>query len=127
MLECQSAACLRGTLALGANLWYIGASEGWPMTRDEALERLKKSESNLKKVGVTHLFMFGSTARGEAQPDSDIDLFFDYEIGKVGLYELMDIKELATKILGTETDMIPRDGLHHVLRARIEASAIQVF
>ena len=97
------------------------------MTRDEALDRLKRSELDLKKAGVKHLYMFGSTARGEARPDSDVDLFFDYEIGKIGLYELMDIKELASEILDTKTDMIPRDGLHRFLRDRIEASAIQVF
>lgn len=97
------------------------------MTRDEAMERLKKSEFDLRKAGVTHLYMFGSTARGEARQDSDVDLFFDYEVGKIGLYELMDIKELASAILGTKTDMIPRDGLHHFLRERIEASAVQVF
>jgi hypothetical protein len=39
----------------------------------------------------------------------------------------MDIKEFAAEILGTATDMIPRRGLHRVLRERIEASAIQVF
>jgi predicted nucleotidyltransferase len=80
-----------------------------------------------EKAGVKHLYMFGSTARGEAGPDSDVDLFFDYEIGKIGLNELMDIKELASDILDTKTDMIPRDGLHRFLRDRIEASAIQVF
>jgi len=81
----------------------------------------------LKKAGVKHLYLFGSTVRDEARPDSDIDLFFDYEYGTMGLYELMDIKDLAAEILGTKTDMIPRAGLHHILRQRIEASALQVF
>jgi predicted nucleotidyltransferase len=35
--------------------------------------------------------MFGSTARGEAKDDS-VDLFFDCEKGKLGLFELMDVK-----------------------------------
>jgi predicted nucleotidyltransferase len=97
------------------------------MTRDEAIARLKQSESVLKGAGVTHLYLFGSTVRDEARPDSDVDLFFDYEIGTMGLFKLMDIKELAADIVGTKTDMIPRDGLHHMLRQRIEASALQVF
>jgi predicted nucleotidyltransferase len=71
--------------------------------------------------------MFGSTVRGEARPDSDVDLFFDYEREDFGIFDLMDVKELAAEILGTKTDMIPRDGLHHMLRQRIEASALQVF
>jgi len=97
------------------------------MTRDEAIARLKQSESVLKEAGVTHLYLFGSTLRDEARPDSDVDLFFDYEREKFGLFELMDVKELAANILGTRTDMIPREGLHRVLRHRIEASALQVF
>ena len=40
--------------------------------------------------------LFGSTARGnEAKDDSDVDLFFDYEKGKLGLFGLMDVKEYA--------------------------------
>jgi predicted nucleotidyltransferase len=97
------------------------------MTRDEAIARLKQSESVLKEAGVTHLYLFGSTVRGEARPDSDVDLFFDYEREDFGLFQLMDVKELAADILGTKTDMIPREGLHHMLRQRIEASALQVF
>jgi carbonic anhydrase len=36
----------------------------------------------LRQLGVEHLYLFGSTARGEAREDSDVDLFFDYERGK---------------------------------------------
>ena len=97
------------------------------MTRDEAMVRLKQSEAALKQAGVTHLYLFGSTARDEAGSDSDVDLFFDYDREDFGLFDLMDVKELAVGILGTKTDMIPRDGLHHVLRRRIEESALRVF
>jgi predicted nucleotidyltransferase len=97
------------------------------MTRDEAIARLKKSEPVLKNAGVTHLYLFGSTVRGDARPDSDVDLFFDFDREDFGVFDLMDVKELANEILGTRTDMIPRDGLHHMLRHQIEASALQVF
>jgi predicted nucleotidyltransferase len=43
------------------------------MKRDEAISRLKQHEADLKRLGVEHLYMFGSTARGEAQEDSDVD------------------------------------------------------
>jgi predicted nucleotidyltransferase len=97
------------------------------VTRDEAIDRLRRSEADLKRAGVTHLYLFGSTARNEARVGSDIDLFFDHEPGTLGLYELMDLKELAAEILGTTTDLIPREGLHRILRPRIEAAAVQVF
>jgi hypothetical protein len=71
--------------------------------------------------------LFGSTARGEAGKDSDVDLFFDYERGKLGLFELMDVKEQTSRILGRKADIMTRDSLHKVLRSRIEAAALQVF
>jgi predicted nucleotidyltransferase len=67
--------------------------------------------------------MFGSTARGEAGEDSDVDLFFDHEKGKLGLFELMDVKERATSILGRKTNIMTRNSLHPRLRKRIEESS----
>jgi predicted nucleotidyltransferase len=97
------------------------------MKRDEAISRLQQHEAGLKKLGVEHLYLFGSTARGEAGDDSDVDLFFDYEKGKLGLFELMDVKEYAAGILVSKTDIMTRDSLHKVLRQNIEASAVRVF
>jgi uncharacterized protein len=97
------------------------------MERDEAIQKLKQHEAEPKQLGVEHLFLFGSTARGEARPDSDVDLFFDHPPGSLGLYQLMDVKERAAKILGCKTDIMTRRSLHRVLRRDIEASALQVF
>ena len=46
---------------------------------------------------------------------------------KFGLYELMDVKETAARILGRKTDIMTRDSIHKALRARIEADAVPVF
>lgn len=97
------------------------------MERDEAITRLKEHETELKQFGIEHLYLFGSTAQGEARADSDVDLFFDHPKGSLGLYELIDVKETATRILGREADIMTRRSLHRVLRDRIEASALQVF
>jgi len=71
--------------------------------------------------------MFGSTVRGDAKGDSDVDLFFDYEKGKFGLFELMDVKAYAASILGRRADIMTRDSLHKMLRQTIEATAVRVF
>jgi predicted nucleotidyltransferase len=97
------------------------------MTRDEAIARLIEHEAELKRLGVQSLYLFGSTARNEATDGSDVDLFFDHERGKFGLFELMDVKDRAAEILGTKTDMMTRDSIHRMLRPRIEASAVKVF
>jgi len=97
------------------------------MKRDKAISRLKQHEADLKRLGVEHLYMFGSTVRGEAKDVSDVDLFFDYQRGKLGLFELMDVKEYAANILGHKTDIMTRDSLHKTLRQQIEETAIRVF
>jgi len=97
------------------------------MERNETIEKLRQHEAELKSLGVQHLYLFGSTARDEAGAGSDIDLFFDYEKGKLGLFGLMDVNERATSILGRKADIMTRDSLHRTLRQRIEASALQVF
>jgi len=97
------------------------------MERDEAISRLRQHEADLRRLGVEHLYMFGSTTRGKARHDSDVDLFFDYQKGKLGVFELMDVKEYAARILGHKTDIMTRDSLHKTLRQAIEASAVRVF
>lgn len=97
------------------------------MTREDVVAALKQHEAELRKLGVERLYLFGSMARGEAGPDSDVDLFFDYRRGKLSLFDLMEVKEEAARILGRRADVTTRDGLHKTLRRRIEASALRVF
>jgi hypothetical protein len=97
------------------------------MQRDQAITRLKEHEAELKRLGVKSLYLFGSTARGDAGDDSDVDLFFDYDEGIFGLFDLMEVQEQASRILGQPADVMTRDSIHKVLRPRIEATALRVF
>jgi predicted nucleotidyltransferase len=97
------------------------------MRREEAIRRLRERQSELQRLGVQSLYLFGSTARDQAGEDSNVDLFFDYPQGRFGLFELMDVKELAANILGQSTDIVTRDSLHRSLRPSIEKSAMRVF
>lgn len=81
----------------------------------------------MQRRGVKHLYLFGSTARGEARPNSDIDLFFDYEHGTMSLFDLMDLKDYAAQLLGQDTDIMSRSSLHPALQKNIEQSAVVVF
>jgi predicted nucleotidyltransferase len=97
------------------------------MNRADVINVLKRHEDELRKLGVEHLFVFGSVAREAAGDDSDVDLFFDHAKGQLGLYELMDVKERAQKILGRRTDIMTRASLHPALRKKIEETALRVF
>ncbi|MFZ3181628.1 MAG: nucleotidyltransferase domain-containing protein [Methylocystis silviterrae] len=97
------------------------------MRRKDALDRLLDRQADLQKLGVKSLYMFGSTAQDRAGESSDVDLFFDYEKGRFGLFELMDVKEFAARILGGRVDIMTRDSVHKRLRPQIEATALRVF
>jgi predicted nucleotidyltransferase len=97
------------------------------MERDEAITTLREHEAELKQLGVQHLYLFGSTVWGDARADSDVDLFLDYERGAFNLFDLMEVRERASVILGRKADVTTRDSLHKLLRPKIEAAALRVF
>jgi hypothetical protein len=89
---------------------------------------LRKHAAELKKRGVTGLYIFGSTARGEETQASDIDLFFDYrQDGHFSLFDMMDIHEYVEKVLRAKADVVPRNSLHRRIRDKVIAEAVQVF
>jgi uncharacterized protein len=97
------------------------------MTRIEAIERLKDCAAAIRARGATSLYLFGSSARDEARPDSDLDLFIDYDPARrFSLVDLAGIKNLLQERLATEIDVTTRDSLHPLLRDRIVQSAVRV-
>ncbi|AWN53490.1 nucleotidyltransferase family protein [Methylobacterium sp. 17Sr1-1] len=98
------------------------------MTRDDALIQLKAHADSMRDMGATSLYLFGSTAQDDARPDSDLDLFIDYDPkSRFNGFDLVGIKLFLEEQLGTEVDVTTRDSLHPRLRARIERSAVKVF
>jgi uncharacterized protein len=110
-------------LEIAAKLNYIGR-----MKRQEAIELLESVAGSAKSMGATTLYLYGSTARDEGRPDSDIDVFIDYDqSSKFNAFDLIGIKFLLEDHFGLPVDLATRDGLHPRLRERIEQSAIRVF
>ena len=98
------------------------------MDRAEAIQRLKDQANAIRGMGATSLYLFGSVLRGEEGPDSDLDLFIDYDpAGRFSLIELVGIKQLLEDRLGVEVDVTTRDSLHPMLREEIEQAAIRIF
>jgi uncharacterized protein len=97
------------------------------MDRDTAISLLKAHEAELRHLDVQHLYMFGSTAREKSPAYSDVDLFFDHEWGKLSLFDVMEIQDVAARILGCKADAMTRGSLHPVLQDRIETSALPIF
>jgi predicted nucleotidyltransferase len=96
------------------------------MTREDTISLLRKHQAEIAGHGVRALYLFGSTRRGEARPDSDVDLFIDYAEG-FSLLDLVALKEDVDRLLGTRTDITTRGGLHPLLRDDILREAERVF
>ncbi len=98
------------------------------MNRTDALEKLLQHADTMKGMGATALYLFGSTARSEAELSSDIDLFIDYDPAKrFSLLDLVGIKQFLEEELAVDIDITTRNSLHPMLRTEVEASAVRVF
>jgi predicted nucleotidyltransferase len=97
------------------------------MNREQVIAALRGHEAELHRFGVSRLFLFGSVARNEAGPESDVDLFFDTDNPRFSLIELVDVQECVNAILGVASDVMTRASLHPMLRRKIEAEALRVF
>lgn len=98
------------------------------MDKQQAVKLIKARTEPFKKLGVTALFLYGSTARGDAEPGSDIDIFVDYDDkARFSMFDLLEIKYVLEDETGIRVDVATRDGLHPRLRGKIEQSAVRVF
>jgi predicted nucleotidyltransferase len=95
------------------------------VTRDEVLAKLRQLKPWLEAdYGVKRLRLFGSHARGEGRPASDIDLIVDLE-RPLGLAFFGMESDLADR-LGVRVDVTTPNGLHRVIRERVLAEAVDV-
>jgi predicted nucleotidyltransferase len=98
------------------------------MNKTEAIDRLKGRAAAVRAMGATSLYLYGSVAHSEATTSSDIDLFIDYDPdSRFNAFDLVGIKQFLQDELGVDVDITTRDGLHPMLRADIEQSALRVF
>lgn len=95
------------------------------MTRDEVLIILRTHYSELAALGVTSIALFGSFARDEAGPDSDVDLIVEFD-GPPSFAAYMDVRFLLEDLLGRDVDLVPRHGLKPRLRPIVEREQIRV-
>jgi predicted nucleotidyltransferase/DNA-binding XRE family transcriptional regulator len=96
-----------------------------PLTaRGEVVRRSRRRMCEVAaRHGASNLRLFGSTARGDDRPDSDIDLLvhLDRRVGLIGLARLQHELE---EILGAPVDLVPDDGLKADVRAAVERDAV---
>jgi hypothetical protein len=92
--------------------------------RDSILEILEINRDDLKSYGVESISLFGSVARGDAGPRSDVDLLVDLKPGTT-LFGFVRLKNHLQDLLGLPVDLVMRDGLRKEFRERVFAEEIR--
>lgn len=98
------------------------------MNRDEALETLRRREHDLRARGVRRAAVFGSIARGDNRPDSDIDVMLELDAeAHLTVYDYVRLKDYVASFFDGPVDVVNRDGLKPSVRPAATADAIYAF
>lgn len=86
---------------------------GWPEVDIERLDAV------CARYGIASLDVFGSAARGEDGPGSDLDLLYELRPGARLGWEIDDLVEELSEIFDRPVDLVSRRAIHPRLRERI--------
>jgi predicted nucleotidyltransferase len=96
------------------------------MKRNDVLAILNEHEEELReKYGVESLSLFGSVARDEAHPNSDVDLLVEFN-RPVGLFGLIALQQHLEELFGCKVDLGTPNSLRPGLRERVLQEAVHV-
>lgn len=97
-----------------------------PLTRDEALRILREHKAELtERFGVQRVALFGSTARDEAGPDSDVDILVAYDVLPDWI-AYFSVQPYLQELFGRSVDVCTPKELRKEFRAKVQAEAIYV-
>ena len=98
------------------------------MNRQEIIARLRENEPALRARGVSHAALFGSRARGDDRPDSDIDIMVEFDpSAHVTVFNYAGLKEYIAGLFDGPVDVVSREGLKPYLRPTAATDAIYAF
>jgi predicted nucleotidyltransferase len=96
-------------------------SASTPLTPDAVIAALRAHAAELRQAGIRHVGLFGSLARGEAGPESDVDLVAELDPeARIGLFRLVGLERRLTELLGRNVDLLPEPIEQPRLRANVD-------
>lgn len=92
----------------------------------DAIKILKKNKAEIeKKYPVRRLGVFGSSARGTARADSDVDVLVEFS-KPVDIFEFIDVRDFLEALLETRVDLVTEKALKPALKSRILNEVVYV-
>ena len=89
---------------------------------------MKDAEPALRSQGVAHAALFGSVARGEQRPDSDIDIMVELQEGvSIGVFGYVTIMNTIEDLFPVRVDVSNRASLRPYVRPSAERDAVYAF
>ena len=95
------------------------------MTRRTVISRISKHRAQLTKLGVKSVAIFGSVARGEDQPGSDVDILVEFN-GRATFDRYMDTKFYLEELLGCKVDLVTPKAIKPRMKPYIMQDLIHV-
>ena len=95
------------------------------MKRETVIELLIEHRKDLTQLSVKSLALFGSVARGENRPGSDVDFLVEFE-GLATFDKYLDLKFFLEELLKCRVDLVTRKALKSRLRPYVEKEAVYV-
>ena len=95
------------------------------MEREVVLQILRQNQAEINSFGVISLALFGSVARGEARPDSDVDLLVEFD-RPVGLFGLIALQQRLEELLGCPVDLGTPECLKNHIRPHVMEECVHV-
>lgn len=98
------------------------------MKLEQALLTLQEAEPALRAKGVLHAGIFGSTARGEERPGSDVDILIDFDpAARITVYDYAAVKHTVATFFKQRVDVIDRRGLKPDLQQPVARDVVYAF
>lgn len=96
------------------------------MLLDALHEQKDAIHAACRQYGARRIRVFGSVARGEERPDSDIDFLVDFPPGYDLFGQRMPLAERLSQITGRRLDLIPEHELNYHLRDAVLKEAVEL-
>ena len=98
------------------------------MDKHDVIRLLRAHEPELKAYGVVHLRIYGSVARGDASPSSDVDLLADFDKSKrITLVRIGSLQNRLTDLLGAPVELSSSEWMREPVRSRALREAVLAF